>query len=71
MKEIIIIFVLAIVYLSSAIYLYKWFKKAYSPEGRWSNLHLYKSDIFCFLMPVINTLIVVFNFFDSPYRKKI
>ena len=67
---IILILSLIAVYILSTIKMYRWFRIAHSPKGRWSRLDADFGAVFFTFIPIINTVIAVINMFDSPYAKQ-
>ena len=57
-------------YIASVLYLRNWIKIAHSKYGKYSASNTDFMDFFCTFMPVLNTLMCVAFFDDSPYKNK-
>jgi hypothetical protein len=75
-SNIIFLFGLLVIYVISVYRNYKWFQKAYSKsddpykDGRWSYSEADYDTIIITFFPIVNTIVTIFNLFDSPYRNK-
>ena len=58
------------VYILSVVFMYRFFKLAYSKKGRWSNLDFGKGGYFLIFLPYINTISCLVGWFGHhPLRK--
>lgn len=66
MKKAIKYMIYICIYLSSSYYGYKYDQQWHSCRGQCANCDFGIMDLFFNFMPGVNTLIVVFEFFDNP-----
>jgi hypothetical protein len=57
-------------YLLPVIYIWRYYRIAYSEKGRWSHHKPMTEDMVFNLFPIINIFIFIFLIDESPYKEK-
>lgn len=66
----IVIVLLFVVYILSVVYFYRYIKIVYSDKGFYSDYSPAAFDFIFMLIPIINTIMAIVMWSDSPYNKK-
>jgi hypothetical protein len=67
----VVLLIILFTYAISAYVNFKWTQKAhYHPNGRFNGIFPDKSDLWFTFMPFVNTVVMIFQIFESPYEKK-
>ena len=67
----VVLLIILFTYAISAYVNFKWVQKAhYHPNGKYNIISPTEIDFFFVFFPIVNTIIMIFQIFESPYKKE-